>query len=89
MGDNIWKKQHNIILSIIGVRKSESLARNYAYKGCVWSDNKHYKFFPLLYFNDNDIEDIVELKKIELSKAYTIYNQKKNRLRRLSLWQES
>lgn len=72
-----YEKANDIVLSIIGVRKSESLARNYAYKGCVWSDNKHFKFFPLLYFNDRDIEDIVELKNIELSKAYTVYNQKR------------
>lgn len=72
-----YEKANDIILSIIGVRKSESLSRNYAYKGCVWSDNKHFKFFPLLYFNDEDIEDIVKIKNIELSKAYTVYNQKR------------
>lgn len=70
-----YEKQHNIILSIIGVRQSEGLSRKYTYKGCVWSDNKHFKFFPLLYFTDQDIKDLVEIKQIELSKAYTIYKQ--------------
>lgn len=72
-----FNKENGIIMNIIGVRKSESLNRDTVYKSCVWSDGKKWKYFPLLYFNDQDIKDIVEVKNIELSDAYTIYKQER------------
>lgn len=72
-----YNKDHNIVLSIIGVRQSESLQRKSAYKNCVWSDGKHHKFFPLLYFNDEDIKECVADKKIKLSDAYEKYGMER------------
>lgn len=72
-----FNKENNIKLSIIGVRQSESLQRKAMYKSCVWTNGKDHKFFPLLFFNDQDIKDIVEIKNIELSKAYTVYKQER------------
>lgn len=72
-----FNKENGIILSIIGVRQSESLQRKNAYKSCVWSNGKEHKFYPLLYFKDEDIKEIVAIKNIELSKAYTEYKQER------------
>lgn len=72
-----YNKDNGIILSLIGVRQSESLSRKATYKTCSWTDGKTHKFFPLLYFNDDDIRDIVKEKNIKLSDAYEIYKQER------------
>lgn len=69
-----FNKEYNIKLNIVGIRKAEGGIRSIAYKGCISNyDNNKYKFFPLLYFSDNDVNDCIKELKIEISEAYTKY----------------
>ncbi len=71
-----YNKANDIRLSIMGIRKAEKGVRSTKYKSCFHKDNTRHqadKFFPLFWFNDNDIEEIIKLKDIKVSKAYTHY----------------
>ncbi len=74
-----FNKDHDIKLSIIGIRKAEAGARATAYKGCINYDKQHnnYKFLPLWNMSNEDIDKIIEWKNIEISKAYTLYGLKR------------
>lgn len=69
-------KDHNIELSILGIRKSEGGVRSVIYKSC-FEDGEYKKFFPLFHFTNQDINDIIKLKNIEISKAYTLYKMER------------
>ena len=69
-----WNKDNDIQLSILGIRSSENGIRSQIYKSCLYKNKDNtYKYFPLFHFNDKDIDDIIKLKNIEVSKCYTTY----------------
>lgn len=70
-------KENGIKINIIGVRKSESLLRNAIYKSCIHVKDNVIDFYPLLYFNDKDIQEVITDMNIELSKAYSLYGMKR------------
>lgn len=71
----IYNKLNNIKLSLIGIRQAEGGVRTEHYKGCIFRDKIHnnIKFFPLFYFTNEDVVEIIKHKNIEISRAYTIY----------------
>lgn len=70
-----YNKSNKIKLSIIGIRKAEGGAREEVYKGCVFRDKTHkdIKYFPLFWFTNEDMEQIIKAKNVELCDAYTKY----------------
>ncbi|MGL4951278.1 MAG: phosphoadenosine phosphosulfate reductase family protein [Mycoplasma sp.] len=69
-----YNKENNIILSIVGVRQAEGGIRSQIYKTCFYKkSDTDIKHFPLFYFSDEDMENIIQEKNIELSDCYTIY----------------
>ena len=70
-----FNKQNNIELSIVGLRKAEGGQRAQNIKGCVSYDKAHNytKIYPLWHFTNEEIDQLVEWKQIELSECYTKY----------------
>ncbi len=69
-----FNKEHNIILSIIGVRSAEGGARKYAYKSCMdLKDKNNMRYYPLLDFSDEEVWDIIKDKQVKLSDCYEVY----------------
>ena len=70
-----YNKLNKVKLSIIGIRQAEGGARKQIYKGCTFFDKKHkqIKYFPLFWFSEKDMEDIIKWKNIDLCEAYTKY----------------
>lgn len=73
-----FNKENKIKLSIIGVRLSEGGVRKIAYKSCMDLKNENnMRYYPLLNFTDEDINEIIKDKNIKLSDCYEIYGLKR------------
>lgn len=74
-----YHKEHDIKLSIVGIRQAEGGVRAQIYKGCLLYDKTHnnVKYFPLFWFSDEDVEEIIKLKQIKISDAYIKYGLKR------------
>lgn len=68
-----YNKENDIKLSVIGVRIAEGGARATAYKSCFLKSNEGYKYFPLLWFTDEDVAELISDFNIDLSECYTKY----------------
>lgn len=66
-------KDKNIKLSLVGIRKTEGGIRSSIYKSCVLYGKDVIKYFPLFLINDDQIKEIIKLKNIKISDAYTVY----------------
>ena len=74
-----YNKEHDIKLSIEGIRQAEGGARIQIYKGCLFYNKTHdnTKYFPLFWFSDEDVDEIIKIKQIKISDAYTKYGLKR------------
>lgn len=72
-----YMKKNNIKISVTGERLAEGGARRYAYKGCLMDHKFYVKFMPLLYLTDQDVNELIETNKIQLSDCYTKYGLKR------------
>lgn len=68
---------NGIKLSLIGVRKDEGGVRAFALKSCINMNKEVPEYYPLLFFKNEEITQIVEEKQIKLSKCYTLYGLKR------------
>lgn len=73
----LFNKQNNIKINIVGVRLEEGGIRKYSIKGCVNKNGKVIKFYPLLNFTNQDVTDLINHFGIELNDAYTIWGLKR------------
>lgn len=72
-----YNEEHDIKLSLVGIRKVEGGIRATAYKSCVFYGDDVIKYFPLFHFTNEQMEQIIKMKNIRISDAYTIYKMKR------------
>lgn len=70
---NKYSKENGIQLRIVGVRADESQLRKAKYNKCIWHKGNEWQYFPLVFFTEKEIWEIIEAKKLKLSDAYTVY----------------
>lgn len=72
-----FRKENEIDITLIGIRKAEGGARTVAYKSCM-SDGVHgLQHFPLFWFKDEDKKAYEKACDIVHSDAYTVYGCKR------------
>ena len=64
-------KEYDIMLDIVGIRKSEGGLRSVAYKNCYTTDTKVHQYRPLFWFNDETKQVYERVFNIKHSECYT------------------
>lgn len=73
-----YKKENNIDLSIIGVRKAEGGVRSSAYKNCFTTyEDKTDEFRPIFWYKDSTRKEYEDFYNVEHSQCYSEYGLKR------------